>query len=332
MHTRTMFRTISVAIIAALALVTLPSPAAAHDGPEPHRGGHDAHGWHSHRTPQVPGLVISRSERSFDDTWDVLINALEANPNITIISTVDHAAAAASAGLDLDPNRVVIFGNPALGSPVMAVNRTAGLDLPQKMQVWEQRGKVYVGYNSTDYLVARHDVGDAPTLDTIAGALANFAAIATGTDVDAPRVDHHHDRVGRTLRWVEQRPGVETSASDADFDTTWDRLVTAIEASPASVAFTVDHGANSGGTLAPTRLVVFGNPNLGTPLMQHSATAGIDLPLKILVWEDADGVTQVSTNDVRFLRRRHRLDRVRDSLAAIEGALTNFVAAATTTP
>ena len=75
--------------------------------------------------------------------------------------------------------------------------------------------------------------------------------------------------------------------------------------------------------------MVFGNPNIGTPLMQADATAGIDLPLKILVWEDDNGDVFVSTNDSRYLERRHGLRRV--DLSTIDGALNNFLTAATVT-
>ncbi|MDJ0769715.1 MAG: DUF302 domain-containing protein [Ilumatobacter sp.] len=314
-------RTTALLLLAG-AMIGINVSAAHADG-----SGGRQHGSRCHRRPHVPGMVVTESRQDFDDTWAALIGALDDNPSITVVATVDHAAAAAGAGLDLEPNRVVVFGNPALGTPIMEVGRTAGLDLPQKILVWEDRQRVFVGYNSVDYLAARHDVGDADTLETIAGALSGLAATATGDERNCES-RWRHDRV---LRRVARRPGVVTVASDADFDTTWSRLLAAIEGSPASVAFTVDHGANAAGVLEPTRLVVFGNPNLGTPLMQRSPTAGIDLPIKILVWEDANGVTQVSTTDVRFLKRRHRLQHVRESLDAIDGAIDNFVTAATST-
>ena len=122
------------------------------------------------RKPFVPGMVIVESERSVDETWDTLVGALESNPNIRLIATIDHAAAAASAGLELDDNRVAVFGNPALGSPLMVENQVTGLDLPQKIQVFESRDRVWVGFNDATYLEARHHLGDQPTLDTIAGS------------------------------------------------------------------------------------------------------------------------------------------------------------------
>lgn len=274
--------------------------------------------------PRVAGMIIVESNRSFDDTWTTLIEALDANENIRRGPTVDHQAAANGAGLELGPNRVVFFGNPRLGTPLMQTNQTVGLDLPQKIQVFEWKGRVWVGFNDAPYLGVRHRLGEQPTLDTIAGALRNLAGTAADTEIDQDP---------RWLRSIHRRPGLITRQSDADVDTTWDRLLAAIERSPANIAFEVDHQANAGSVdleLRPTRLVVFGNPNLGTPLMQAKPTAGIDLPIKFLVWEDEHGRTQVTTNDPRFIRHRHRAWRV--DFSPIATAVDNFLNVATTTP
>lgn len=256
------------------------------------------------------GMSIVASRSDFETTWSALEQVVTDNPNLRIIGRVDHAAAAAGAGLTLEPNRVLFFGNPAIGTPLMADNRSAGIDLPQKMQVWQSGGAVCVGYNQADYLQARHILGDLPQLDVITGALANIAFAVSGAPANNQAFD------GLFLQAV--------TPSDADFETTWSRLLAAIDASPASVAFTVDHGANSGGVLEPTRLVVFGNPNLGTPLMQASATAGIDLPLKILVYERS-GEVFILGSDVDFVASRHRIDGADAALDRIRGAITNFV-------
>ena len=271
--------------------------------------------------PRVAGMVIVESNRSFEDTWAALLAALDANTNIGVVATIDHAAAAASVGLELDPNRVVVFGNPNLGAPLMQVNQVVGIDLPQKIQVFEDRGRVLVGFNDAAWLRARHRLGDQPTLETIAGALRALAGTAADDEVDQRSFGNSRFR---------RNPGLVTVPSDADFETTWDRLLAAIEASPASVAFTVDHSAAAapvGLDLRPTRLVAFGNPNLGTPLMQERATAGVDLPIKFLVWEDEHGQTFVTTNDER-LARRHRIRKT--DLGPIAAAVENFLAVATT--
>lgn len=310
-------RRTGVGVLLALALVlALVSPVAARG-----KDGHD----HRNRSPRVPGMVWVAGEQGFENTWDALVTALDNNPNINVVATVDHAAAAASVGLELDPNRVVVFGNPALGSPLMQINRTVGIDLPQKIQVIQRGRTTWVGFNDTTYLQARHHLGDAPTLDTIAGALRALTSVATGADVGPDVGTYGTRRFART-------DGLITVVSDADVDQTWARLLAAIDASPANVAFTVDHSvgaASVGLSLPPTRLVVFGNPQLGTPLMQRRATAGIDLPLKFLVWEDDDGATYVTTNGMA-LARRHRIPR--RQLEGVRTAVANFLTAASVSP
>jgi len=269
--------------------------------------------------PDSAAVEIVPSAQSFEGTWSALIEALDANPNIRTIAQVDHSAAAARAGLSLPPNRVVFFGNPALGTPVMQSSRSAALDLPQKIQVFEtDGGQVYIAYNTTSYLASRHGA-NAPTLGTIAGALRGLSAAAAGIET-APAA---------TTAAVRSGAGLSTTVSANDFETTWSRLISAIDGSPASVAFTVDHAANSGGALAPTRLAVFGNPAIGTPLMNDQPAAGIDLPLKIVVWQDADGLVNVTATEPGWIAERHGLGV---SVSGASGAVGNFVRAASTAP
>lgn len=84
--------------------------------------------------------------------------------------------------------------------------------------------------------------------------------------------------------------------SAADFAATVQRLEAEIGKRGATVVATVDHAAAakaSGLELQPTTVIIFGNPVLGTPLMQGGQTAGIDLPLRVLIWEDANGTVRV---------------------------------------
>ena len=91
---------------------------------------------------------------------------------------------------------------------------------------------------------------------------------------------------------------------------TLDRLLAALAKRAMTVFARVDHAAgaaNAGLSLRPTEVVLFGNPKGGTALMQDRQTAGIDLPLKALVWEDADGKVWLSYNDVHWIAQRHGL-------------------------
>lgn len=94
----------------------------------------------------------------------------------------------------------------------------------------------------------------------------------------------------------------------------------------------VDHTAGAAKVdleLRPTELLIFGNPKLGTPLMQTNQTAGIDLPLKALAYETADGKVLLVYNDPGYLSTRHGLNEKAKVLEKISGALNNFTDIAT---
>lgn len=102
--------------------------------------------------------------------------------------------------------------------------------------------------------------------------------------------------------------GLVTWASPFPAKATMDRLEAAARARGFKVFARIDHtaGAESiGQTLRPTAVMVFGNPKGGTPLMQCAQTAGIDLPLKALVWQDAAGKVWVGYNDPAWVAKRH---------------------------
>jgi len=127
--------------------------------------------------------------------------------------------------------------------------------------------------------------------------------------------------------------GMIARASRHDPTTTMDRLAAAVTARGAVVVVRVDHAAAAatvGLTLAPTEVLIFGNPRAGTPLMQAGQTIGIDLPLRALVWRDASGATYVGYNDPAWLVRRHGVEADHEAtLQAMADLLTAVVEEAT---
>lgn len=115
---------------------------------------------------------------------------------------------------------------------------------------------------------------------------------------------------------------------------TMDRLEAEVKSKSLSVFARVDHAAGAaqvGMKLRPTDLLIFGNAKGGTPLMQAVQTAGIDLPLKALVWQDAQGVTWVSYNDPHWIAKRHELGpEVRATVEGLSAALSAIVTRAAT--
>jgi len=126
------------------------------------------------------GLVVKPSNYSVQETMDRLEAALT-DKGLTIFGRVDHQAGAEKAGLELAPTQVLIFGNPKLGTPLMAGAPTTAIDLPQKALAYEDAdGKVFLAYNDIGYLQARHGIeGPEKVIETIRGALGNFTDAAT---------------------------------------------------------------------------------------------------------------------------------------------------------
>jgi uncharacterized protein (DUF302 family) len=127
--------------------------------------------------------------------------------------------------------------------------------------------------------------------------------------------------------------GLFTVPSAFSFDDTISRFEAALQAKGVTLFAKIDHSAGAveaGLTLRPTFLLIFGNARAGTPLMQENQTIGIDLPLKALVWQDADGKVWLTTNDPAWLATRHRLDEAAgETVAALENGLATLARDAT---
>lgn len=126
----------------------------------------------------APGLIT----RSAGGSHDEVVARLEAafvSRGIVPIARIDHAAAAAQAGLDLSPLALFVFGNPRAGTELMQVCPTLGIDLPLKLILWEDTDGVHVGYNAPVWLVERHggDVG-TPVLKAMRDLLEALATEA----------------------------------------------------------------------------------------------------------------------------------------------------------
>lgn len=132
---------------------------------------------------------------------------------------------------------------------------------------------------------------------------------------------------------AQDSSGLVTVTSASDVESTVERLVNNLEARGLTVMRVIDHAANAAGVdleLRPTQVILFGNPNLGTQLMNNSRSVAIDLPQKYLVWEDGDGQTHVAYNGVPYLVDRHGLTGPEEVLTTVTNALANFANSITT--
>jgi uncharacterized protein (DUF302 family) len=122
--------------------------------------------------------------------------------------------------------------------------------------------------------------------------------------------------------------GLITVASRFSVSETLDRLTTALMAAGLRVFARINHASNAGEvglSLRPTELLIFGHPKGGTPLMQDKQTAGIDLPVKALAWEDEEGSVWLTYNEAAWLATRHGLgDESSNAIEAIEAGLVTL--------
>ena len=111
------------------------------------------------------GIVKIPSHHSVDETVDKLKTILKSK-GVTLFALVDHSGEAEKAGLKMPPTKLLIFGNPKAGTPLMLAAPSAAIDLPLKILVAEDaQGKVWISYNSAEYLKERHGLpGSLPNI------------------------------------------------------------------------------------------------------------------------------------------------------------------------
>ena len=125
------------------------------------------------------GLIKKPSKNSVSATIEKMKTVLEAK-GIKVMAEVDHQANASSVDMKLGETKLLIFGNPKLGTPLMLSSVTAGIDLPMKLLVWEDsEGKVWLAYNDPAYIAKRHGITDQPeVIKKMTGALDKLTSKA----------------------------------------------------------------------------------------------------------------------------------------------------------
>ncbi|MBV8052891.1 MAG: DUF302 domain-containing protein [Acidobacteriaceae bacterium] len=104
------------------------------------------------------GIVDVPSNHSVDETVERIRNILQSK-GITLFAVIDHSGEAEKVGLKMPPTKLLVFGSPKAGTPLMLAVPSIAIDLPLKILVWEDaKGKVWVSYNSPEYLAERHDL------------------------------------------------------------------------------------------------------------------------------------------------------------------------------
>jgi uncharacterized protein (DUF302 family) len=106
--------------------------------------------------PADRGLINQPSQHSVEQTVERLKNILQSK-GVKLFAVIDHSGEAENAGMKMRPTKLLIFGNPKAGTPLMLAAPSIAIDLPLKILIWEDAaGKVWVTYNSPEFLRERH--------------------------------------------------------------------------------------------------------------------------------------------------------------------------------
>lgn len=145
----------------------------------------------------------------------------------------------------------------------------------------------------------------------------------------ALRIVRQHINIPHVLAadMAHEDSGLLTISSPYDVQETGDRIEKIIDEKGLTLFARIDHRANAmdaGLELNPTELLILGNPQVGTPLMECSITTAIDLPQKILVYQDESDRTQISYNHPEYLQQRHNIEGCDEVLEKVSGALKSI--------
>jgi uncharacterized protein (DUF302 family) len=122
-------------------------------------------------TASIKGIVDKRSNHSVDETVNKLKSILQSK-GVALFALIDHSGEAEKVGMQMRPTKLLIFGSPKAGTPLMMAAPSIAIDLPLKILVWEDgEGKAWISYNSPEYLKERHGLPQE--------LLANIAIVET---------------------------------------------------------------------------------------------------------------------------------------------------------
>jgi len=221
-----------------------------------------------------------------------------------VVAIINHSENAASVDLELDPTQVIFFRSSRLETPLLKQNQTVGIDLPFKFLVYEDMSGIQCKFNDIGYLADRHDL-----------RILNLSLLLLNkTQEQFGKLDN----------------GVITIESNQSVDETVSSLRMALVDAGFAIPLEIEFGADAAGkkkSLRPTTLLVFGNPNVGTQLMQNRQEIGLDLPQKFLVFEDRKGQVHIAYNDPFFIAQRAGIQGLEPLLTTIARVLSELAEA-----
>jgi uncharacterized protein (DUF302 family) len=217
-----------------------------------------------------------------------------------IVTVVDFHVAAKSIGVEIRPTTVILATNPSLETPLIRQNPTSALDFPSKFLLYEdEEGTIQLEHSTVGALLDRHDI-----------------------KLKDAKLQKYGDLLDQ---FIDSDDGIVLVKSHQSVDETIEALFSRLQDLglmifvPNGIDFQ-EQAFRHGGT-RPSRLVIFGTPAVGIPLVENSQSIGLDLPAKFLIFEDEMEQVFIAFNDPRFLARKHNLQRDADPTISLNARL-----------
>ncbi len=266
---------------------------------------------------QMPFVQKSHS-KSVDEVYTSIKLAIEANENLKIIAEVNHSEAAKGVEIEIPQSRLIVFGNPKVGTQLMQQNQKIGIDLPMKILVYDDNGITKVIYNNASILMNRYEIMLPELEEKMNGLLNKISA----SDIEETKLQN--------LKLGSSLADLQTKESSLSVNKASEKLEKLLKEKEFKLIAKVEHdkaAKNADLELRPTRLFIFGKPQMGSQLMKLNSTIGLDLPMKILIWEDENGKTQVSYFKGSFLAKRHSIENeeLTTKIDDVLGMLSNAI-------
>lgn len=238
---------------------------------------------------------------------DKLFKIIEANirshTDFELIADIDHSRLAAAEGVPMPPSHVLIWSAPRLDAAIIKNKAIAAVDLPLRVLVYEdpKTREATVIFNSYDYIAQRHALPEDESV-------RNQYQSAMSTALKNVPTESIHQLPASN----QPSSGLITLQSPYDFATTEKRLLNVINAQSDTVTFgNVDFAKRSkeqGVTVQPIRLILFGAPVPGGKAMEDTPALGLDaFCQKLLIWQDTNGDTKVTWNDLPSFAKRQKV-------------------------
>mgnify|MGYP005849654253 CR=1 FL=1 len=243
------------------------------------------------------GLIFTKTD-DLNDAAEDFKSYVDTDGTLTISIAINHTQNAKDVGLDLDINEVYYIDNPRYSIPLIEENPLMALEFPIRIGFYEVTDKKLVVARSEDYFLKRYGLNNSAALRSVGTLSETFlkqsskAAYTQDSPIDS--LDNN---------------GIISLESSMGHQQTVESIQKAIENNEDFTLFEsknfTEEAVTVGKTINPLHLFIFGNPKVGTKLMQQNPNFSVDLPLKVLVEEPVDGEVLVHFQDMSYTAQLH---------------------------